>query len=37
MTLGGYRIPTLAANTTTLNFDGGADDIPTFSLADLRA
>ena len=24
-------------NTLTLNFDGGADDIPTFSLADLRA
>ena len=25
------------ANTITLNFAGGADDIPTFSLADLRA
>ena len=25
------------ADTITLNFAGGADDIPTFSLADLRA
>ncbi|WP_035980561.1 adenylate/guanylate cyclase domain-containing protein [Bradyrhizobium sp. STM 3843] len=25
------------ANTVTLNFDGGADDIPTYSFADLRA
>jgi serine phosphatase RsbU (regulator of sigma subunit)/CHASE2 domain-containing sensor protein len=25
------------ADTITLNFEGGADDIPTFSLADLRA
>ena len=24
-------------NTVTLNFEGGADDIPTYSLADLRA
>ena len=24
-------------NTLTLNFDGGADDFQTFSLADLRA
>ena len=24
-------------NTITLNFAGGADDIPTYSLADLRA
>jgi adenylate cyclase len=37
MTLGGYRIPALVPNTMALNFDGGADDIPTFSLADLRA
>jgi adenylate cyclase len=35
--LGGYRIPSLVANTMALNFEGGADDIPTFSLADLRA
>jgi adenylate cyclase len=32
-----YRIPAGAGNALTLNFDGGADDIPTYSLADLRA
>jgi adenylate cyclase/guanylate cyclase len=37
MTLGGYRIPGRVPNTLTLNFEGGADDIPTFSFADLRA
>ncbi len=37
MTLAGYRIPAVVPNTLTLNFDGGADDIPTFPLADLRA
>ncbi len=37
ISLGGYRVPALPPNTLTLNFDGGADDIPTFSLADLRA
>ena len=37
MTLAGYRIPGRVPNTMTLNFKGGADDIPTFSLADLRA
>ena len=37
MTLGGYRIPSAVPNTMTLNFDGGADGIPTFSLADVRA
>ena len=37
MTLAGYRIPEAIENTMTLNFDGGADDIPTYSLADLRA
>ena len=37
MTLEGYRIPSKVANTLTLNFEGGAEDIPTFSLADLRA
>ncbi|MBR1120848.1 adenylate/guanylate cyclase domain-containing protein [Bradyrhizobium lablabi] len=36
-TLAGYRIPVSLPNTMTLNFAGGADDIPTFSLADLRA
>ena len=37
MILSGYRIPAHIPNTMTLNFDGGADQIPTFSLADLRA
>lgn len=37
MTLGGYRIPAAIPNTMTLNFEGGSDDIPTYSLADLRA
>jgi adenylate cyclase len=36
MALAGYRIPARIANTLTLNFDGG-NDIPTYSLADLRA
>ncbi|HEY0300200.1 MAG TPA: adenylate/guanylate cyclase domain-containing protein, partial [Rhizomicrobium sp.] len=35
--LGGYRIPVKVANTMTLNFEGGADDIPTFSFADLHS
>ncbi|HLN11478.1 MAG TPA: adenylate/guanylate cyclase domain-containing protein [Xanthobacteraceae bacterium] len=37
MTLAGYRIPSAVPNTLTLNFEGGAEDIPTFSFADLRA
>jgi adenylate cyclase len=37
VTLAGYRIPGQPAETMTLNFEGGADDIPTFSFADLRA
>jgi adenylate cyclase len=36
-TLAGYRIPIGTDNTMTLNFEGGADDIPTFSFADLRS
>jgi adenylate cyclase len=36
VTLAGYRIPSAVQNTLTLNFDGGADDFQTFSLADLR-
>jgi adenylate cyclase len=36
-TLGGYRIPATVPNTVTLNFEGGSGDIPTYSLADLRA
>lgn len=35
--LDGYRIPAHVPNTMALNFAGGADDIPTFSFADLRA
>jgi class 3 adenylate cyclase len=37
VTLSGYRIPARVPNTMTLNFDSGADPIPTYSLADLRA
>ncbi len=37
LTLAGYGIPSISPNALTLNFDGGSDDIPTFSLADLRA
>ncbi|MCA6117035.1 adenylate/guanylate cyclase domain-containing protein [Bradyrhizobium sp. WSM 1738] len=37
MTLAGYQVPGRVPNTITLNFEGGADDIPTFSFADLRA
>jgi adenylate cyclase len=37
VTLAGYRIPSPVPNTMTLNFTGGAQDIPTFSFADLRA
>ncbi len=33
--LAGYRIPGAVRDTMTLNFEGGADDIPTYSLADL--
>ena len=36
VTLAGYRIPTAAPNAMTLNFDGGSNDIPTYSFADLR-
>src|ERR1700716_4257264 len=35
--LAGYRIPGVVPNTLTLNFEGGGNDVPTFSLADLRA
>jgi adenylate cyclase len=37
VSLGGYRIPAVVPNAVTLNFEGGSDDIPTYSLADLRA
>lgn len=36
-TLSGYRIPGAVANTQTLNFAGGGDDVLTYSFADLRA
>ena len=35
--LHGFRVPTRTANAMTLNFDGGSDDVPTFSFADLHA
>jgi hypothetical protein len=37
MTLGGYRVPSVVPNTLTANFEGGSQDIPTYSLADLHA
>src|SRR5258705_13469980 len=36
-TLGGRIIPSNVANTFGLNFEGGGQDIPTYSLADLKA
>ena len=35
--LGSYRIPSALPDAFTLNFEGGADDIPTYAFADLRA
>jgi adenylate cyclase len=37
VTLAGYRIPSAVKNTMTVNFDGGGNDVLTYSLADLRA
>jgi adenylate cyclase len=37
VTLAGYRVPSAVKGTLTLNFDGGAADVRTYSLADLRA
>lgn len=37
VTLAGYKIPSAVPNTMTVNFEAGADDIPTYSFADLRA
>jgi class 3 adenylate cyclase len=37
VTLAGYRIPFSVPHTMTVNFQGGTNDIPTYSLADLRA
>ena len=36
VSLDNYPIPGAVPNTMTLNFDGGSDDIPTYSFADLR-
>jgi adenylate cyclase len=37
VTLGGYLVPSAVPNTLTLNFEGGANDVQTFSFADLHA
>ncbi|THD63588.1 MAG: adenylate/guanylate cyclase domain-containing protein [Bradyrhizobium sp.] len=37
VTLAGYPIPSAVPNTMTLNFEGGANDVQTFSFADLHA
>jgi class 3 adenylate cyclase/CHASE2 domain-containing sensor protein len=37
LTLAGYRVPAAVPGTLTLNFDGGAEDILSYSLSDLRA
>jgi adenylate cyclase len=36
VTLAGYRIPSAVPNTMTLNFEGGANDVQTYSFADLH-
>ena len=36
VTLAGYLIPSAVPNTLTLNFEGGANDVQTFSFADLH-
>jgi adenylate cyclase len=35
--LAGYLVPSAVPNTLTLNFEGGANDVQTFSFADLNA
>ncbi len=37
VTLAGYLVPGAVPNTLTLNFEGGGNDVPTFSFADLWA
>ena len=37
VTLAGYLIPSTVPYTLTLNFEGGGDDVQTFSFADLHA
>jgi class 3 adenylate cyclase len=36
LSLGGWRVPQRVPGTFALNFAGGGDEIPTYSLADLR-
>jgi class 3 adenylate cyclase len=36
VTLAGYIVPGVAPNTMTLNFDGGANEVQTYSFADLH-
>ena len=35
--LSGYAVPSFAPNAMTLNFGGASNDVPSYSLADLRA
>jgi adenylate cyclase len=37
MSLAGYQVPSAVPNTLTINYRRGAEDVPTFSFADLRA
>jgi len=37
LTLAGQHVNAVVPRTMTLNMEGGADDVPTYSLADLRA
>ena len=37
LSFGGAKVPQAVPNTLTINFEGGADDIPDHSLADLAA
>jgi adenylate cyclase len=37
VTLAGYLVPSAMPNTMTLNFEGGANDVQTYSFADLHA
>ena len=36
VTLAGYIVPSVTPNTMTLNFEGGANDVQTYSFADLH-
>jgi adenylate cyclase len=37
VTLAGYLVPSAVPNTMTLNFEGGANDVQTYSFADLHS